>query len=167
MKLTISHEFDVDVETFWSRLFLDPEFNQALYVGALGFPEYKVLEEQDRGGEVVRKVRVVPRHDAPAAIQKLFGERFAYTEEGTFDKTQRRYRFRVVPGAMADKVKTDGELWVEALGPKKVRRVVDTQIEAKVFGIGGMIESFAVKSTRESYDQAAVFTRKWIADKGL
>jgi hypothetical protein len=167
MKVSISHDFDVDADTFWNQLFFDDAFNRALYVDALRFPEWKVLENNDRGTEVVRRVRVMPKQEAPAAVQKLLGSSFSYTEEGTFDKNAKRYRFRVVPATMADKVRTEGEMRVESLGPKKCRRSVDVNIDVKIFGVGGMIEGFVAKSTQDSYEQAAAFTRKWIAEKGL
>ena len=167
MKATYAHEFHCDADTFWNKIFLDPEYNKALYLQGLGFPEYEVLEERDTGNTVVRRVRVVPKQDAPAAIQKLVGGKLAYVEEGTFDKTAKRYRFKVVSGAMADKVRTDGELRIEPVGDKRVRRVFDMNVEVKIFGVGGMVESFVGKSLQENYDAAAKFTNKWIADKGL
>lgn len=167
MKITISHEFSTDPETFWSKIFFDPEYNRTLYLQGLKFPEYELLEEHDNGSEVVRKVRVTPKQEAPAAVQKLVGGRFSYVEEGRFDKTTRRYRFRVVPSTMADKIRAEGELRAEPVGPKTMRRVVDMTIEVKVFGVGGIVEGFVSKSMQESYAQAAAFTNHWIADKGL
>lgn len=167
MKVTISHEFNTDCDTFWDKIFFDPEYNRALYRDGLQFPEYELLEERDVGDHVVRRVRVVPKQDAPAAVQKLVGGRFSYIEEGRFDKKTKHYTFRVVPSAMPDKIRTEGELRCEAVGPKKMRRVIDMNIEVKIFGVGGIVESFVSKSTQDSYAQAATFTNKWIADKGL
>jgi hypothetical protein len=167
MKITISHDFHTDPETFWSKLFLDPEYNRALYKEGLQFPDYEVLEERDTGTEVVRRVRVTPKQEAPAAVQKLVGGRFSYVEEGRYDKASQRYRFRVVPATMADKIKAEGELRAEPAGAGRMRRVVDMTIEVKVFGIGGIVESFVAKSMQDSYAQAATFTNRWIADKGL
>ena len=167
MKVTISHEFNCDADTFWNKVFFDPEFGQAVYKGELGFPQYEVIEDRDEGNERVRRIRVMPKQEAPAAVQKLVGGAFSYVEEGRFDKTTKRYRFRVVPSAMGDKIRTDGELRVETLGPKKIRRLVDMTIEVKIFGIGGMVEGFVSKSTQDSYARAAAFTNRWIAEKNL
>lgn len=167
MKVTISHDFNTDAETFWSRIFFDAEFNRSLYKDGLQFPEYEVLEERDAGDHVVRRVRVVPRQDAPAAVQKLVGGRFSYIEEGRFDKAAKRYTFRVVPSAMADKIRSEGELRIEPAGPRKVRRVVEMTIDVKIFGVGGIVEGFVSKSMQDSYAQAATFTNQWIAAKGL
>jgi hypothetical protein len=167
MKVTISHDFNCDPDTFWTKIFFDPEYNRALYKDALQFPEYTVLEERDAGGEVVRRVRVTPKQEAPAAVQKLVGGAFSYVEEGRFDKAGKRYRFRVVPSTLGDKIKSEGELRAEPAGPGKMRRIVEMTIEVKIFGVGGIVEGFVSKSMQESYAQAAAFTNKWIADKGL
>jgi hypothetical protein len=36
-----------------------------------------------------------------------------------------------------------------------------------VFGVGKLIEAFVEKQMRATYEQAAGFTNRWIADKGL
>ena len=167
MKVTISHEFNTDAETFWTKLFFDPEYNRSLYIGALKFLEYEVLENTDRGSQIFRRVRATPKQDAPAVVQKLVGGRFSYVEEGTFDKASNRYKLRVMPGALGDKLRSEGELRIESLGAKKVKRVAELSIEVKIFGVGGVVEGFISKSLQDSYAQAAVFTNQWIAQKGL
>ena len=42
---------------------------------------------------------------------------------------------------MAEKVRNEGTLRLEPLGDSRVRRIAEITVEAKVFGIGGMIES--------------------------
>jgi hypothetical protein len=167
MRVKTSHEYNTDADTFWDKIMFDPAYNRALYCEALQFPEWEVLEERDQGDAMTRRVRVVPRQDAPAAVQKLVGARFSYVEEGRYDKTRRRYAFRVVPGAMADKVRAEGELYLEPVGPKKVRRVVEMTIEVRVPLVGGLVESFVSKSMQDSYAAAAAFTNQWIVRAGL
>lgn len=167
MKATYSHVFNCDADTFWNKIFLDPEYNRALFLEGLKFPEYESLEERDTGTTVIRRCRVRPKQDAPAAIQKIVGGSFSYVEDGTFDKAAKRYRFKVITATMADKIRSEGELRVEPAGDKRVKRIIDMTVEVKIFGIGGMVESFVSKSMQDNYDQAATFTNKWIADKGL
>lgn len=167
MKLTIAHEFHTDVDTFWSKLFFDPVYNRALYIDALKFPEYNLLEEKDQGSTVLRRVRVTPKNEAPAVVQKVVGGNFSYVEEGTFDKATKRYRFKAIPDKMADKFVSSGELRAEPLGDKRCRRVAEMNIEVKIFGVGGMVESFIAKSMNESYEQVAAFSNRWITEKGL
>lgn len=165
MKVTISHEYQTDPKTFWDRVFFDEAYNKALYVEGLGFPEYALLEQSDKGDSIHRRVRVTPRQEAPAAVQKLLGGRFSYVEEGTFDRATQRYRFRVVPATLADKIRAEGELRAEPAGEGRMRRVLEMTVEVKVFGIGGIAEGFVSKSMQDSYAQAAAFTNKWLAQQ--
>jgi len=167
MKITITHDFDISAEDFWTKIVFDDEHNDALYKKHPKFPEYTLLENRDDGNFVHRKIRAMPKQEAPAVVQKLLGNSFAYTEEGRFDKAKKVYSIKVTPSTMSEKVKTTGEFRVEALGPKKCRRVFECTIEVKVFGVGGMVESFVSKSMQDSYTQAAAFTPQWIKDKGL
>ncbi len=50
------------------------------------------------------------------------------------------------------------------MGDNKVRRVAELINEAKVFGIGGLLESSAEKQLREGWDQSATYMNKWIAN---
>ena len=53
---------------------------------------------------------------------------------------------------------------IEKIGDDKVRRIVELVIEAKVFGIGGMLESTTEKQLRDGWDDSAVFMNKWLAE---
>lgn len=167
MKVTISHEFAVDAETFWERCFLDEAFNRALYVDYLKFPAYELIESKDEGGKQRRRVRVMPRQEAPAPVLKALGGAFSYIEDGLLDRANNVYRFKVVPGTLAEKIRAEGEFRLEKTGPKSIRRVVDMTIEVKIFGIGGIAEGFVSKSMQDTYAKAAEFTNKYIAEKGL
>lgn len=167
MKVTISHEFRIDADTFWERCFLDEAFNRALYVDELKFPAYDLIEMKEEGGRFHRRVRVTPKQEAPAAIQKALGGAFSYVEDGWLDRAAGVYRFKVQPGTLGDKIRSEGDFRVEKTGPKSCRRVVEMTIEVKIFGVGGLAEGFVSKSMQDTYARAAEFTNKYIADKGL
>jgi hypothetical protein len=167
MKVTISHEFRTDADTFWERCFLDEAFNRALYVDSLHFPAYELIESRMEGDKLHRKVRVTPKQEAPAAIQKILGGAFSYVEQGVFDRAGNVYRFKVLPSSLQDKIRSEGEFRVEKTGPKSIRRVVEMTIEVKIFGVGGVAEGFVSKSMQDTYAKAAEFTNRYIADKGL
>ena len=167
MKITISHDFNCDPETFWSKIFGNLEFDTALYRDELRFPGFEQLEARTDGDRMTRRCRITPRQDAPAPVQKLLGGQFSYIEEGSFDKKTQRYRFKIVPSSLADKLRIDGEMRSEPMGPGKMKRVAEINIEVKIFGLGGMVEGFVSRSMQDSYAQAAAFTNRWIASKGL
>jgi hypothetical protein len=164
----IAHEFDCSEETFWKVTFFDPEFNRRLYLETLKFPVWKVLEEKATEDSFERKVEVQPLvENMPGPIKKVIGERFGYVEEGKLDRKQNRYRFRVIPSSMADKTHISGEMRTERLGDKRVRRVVELDIEVKVFIVGKLVEQRTIDDTKASYEKMAVFLREYLKEKGL
>jgi hypothetical protein len=73
----------------------------------------------------------------------------------------------VEPSSLKGKLSISGTITCEPAGDSKCRRVYETTIEAKVFGVGGMIEKRILQDVEKSYAEAAVFTNKFIAEKGL
>jgi hypothetical protein len=159
-KLEKRHTIDCDVDTFW-KVFFDPEFNKELYLKALGFTKYDVLEQTDTG----RRVRGTPKVNMPKPVMALIGEGFSYVEEGRFDKAGSAYRWKMTPSTMADKFKNEGSIRVEPAGEGKCTRIDEATIEAKVFGIGGMIESSTETEVASSWDKTCSFMNRWLREK--
>ena len=162
-KFTVTHEINCDADTFW-KVFFDKGFNEKLYLEGLGFPEYKTLEQTETDTQITRKVHGQPKMDMPGPVAKLFGSGFAYTEEGSMDMASKVWRWKLTPSTMADKMRTEGTVRIEPIGDNKVRRIADISIEAKIFGVGGLIESSAEKQLREGWDRSAVFMNKYLAE---
>jgi hypothetical protein len=158
---TLSHEIHCDEETFW-KVFFDKDFNAALYKDGLAFPEYALLDLKETEKEIVRRARVTPKMDVPAPVAKVLGSSFSFIEEGTFDRTTKIYRWKSIPNQMADKVKTFGDVHVEPAGDGKVKRVSAFSYEAKIFAIGGLVESSLDKNLRSGWDKSAVFFNAWL-----
>jgi hypothetical protein len=163
-KLHMDHEIRCDETTFW-KVFVDKEFNERLYKDALGFPEFTVIEQHDSETEYKRKASGTPKMNAPAVVQKLLGSNFKYMEEGRLDKKTGLWTFKIIPSTLADKMKTEGTVKLEKAGEGKVRRIVDITIEAKVFGLGGILEGTAEKQFKDGWEKSAEFMNKWVADK--
>jgi hypothetical protein len=162
--VTLTHTIDCDEATFW-KWFLDREFNEKLYRGALGFPEWNIVEQTETDTEIRRKTSGKPRlKDVPGPVAKLMGDSFGYTEVGSMDKTAKIWKWKLTPSTLADKVRQEGSLRIESAGEGKVKRIVELFIEAKVFGIGGMLESTTEKQLRDGWNDSAVFMNKWVAD---
>jgi hypothetical protein len=161
-KFSLSHVINCDADTFW-KLFLDRDFNVEMYKKDLGFPRFDIIEQRETDTEIFRKVVGEPKMEMPGPVAKLMGSSFSYTEEGRLNKATKVWTWKMTPSAMADKVRQEGTLRVEPAGEGKVRRVADLLIEAKVFGVGGLIESSAEKQLRQGWDQSAVFFNNWIA----
>ena len=162
---TVSHEINCDEETFW-KLFFDKEFNERMYKEGLGFPEFSIVEQTESETEIKRKTAGKPKlTNMPGPVAKLLGDSFRYTEVGSMGKKQKVWRYKLTPSTMADKLRQEGKVTCQPAGDGKVKRVAELVIEAKVFGIGWMLESTTEKSLREGWDNSAKFMNKWIADK--
>jgi hypothetical protein len=159
---TMRHDLECDSERFW-KLFFDKDFNEALFK-ALAFPEWKLLDTKETDTQIVRTVKATPKMEAPAAVAKLLGSSFGYDEVGTFDKAKQTLKFVIKPNVMTDKLRNEGTVKIEPRGDGKCTRVVEIVAEAKVFGIGGMIESSFEKSFRSGWQQSADFINKWVKE---
>lgn len=162
-KFTVSHEINCNEETFW-KTFFDKDFNEKLYKEALGFPSYKTLEQNETDKQITRKVSGQPKMDVPGPVAKLIGSGFSYVEDGSFDKGSKVWRWKMIPSTLADKMRTEGTVRVEPVGSDKVRRISEITIEAKIFGVGGLMESTAEKQMRQGWDASAVFMNKYLAN---
>ena len=165
MRYAIRHSFDTDPDTFW-KVFFDPEYNRALFVDHLRFKLYRVLA-LDRGpdGAVARRVECAPAVEIPAVARKVFGDATSYVEEGRFDPKTQRFTVSVAPKVGADRIQTRLEMRVEAHGERRIERIAEIDNTVKVFGVGKLIEAFIEGETRRTYDAAAEFTKKWLAEK--
>lgn len=160
-KFSVKHEINCNEETFW-KVFFDKEFNEKLYKGRLGFPEFTILDQRDDDKETYRKVKGTPKMNVPGPVAKVLGSNFGYTEEGRLNKATKLWSWKMNPSTMADKLRNEGTMRIEVIGDNRVRRVADLIIEAKIFGVGGLIESSAEKQLREGWDDSAVFMNEWL-----
>ena len=166
--LTLKHIFDTDEETFWPKVFFNADYNRRLYAEALKYKRWELLDQHEEpGGVIVRRAVMEPNFDVPSLLKKAIGDGVAYTEEGRYDPKSKRWRYTITPNRMAERLTTRGEYWVEPRGEKKIERICTVDLEAKIFGIGGALESFIEKQTREAYDVTTRFTNQFIRDNGL
>jgi hypothetical protein len=167
-EIVLRHELECDEDTFWYKCVFSEgdEYNRRLYNEVLKFPRYELLESKDTGSALTRKVRIdPPLTGLPGPVKKMIGDRFAYTEEGSFDKATRRYTFKVTPSTLAEKTSTTGSLQVEKLGDSKIVRIAKIKVEVKVFAVGGMVEDKILADLKASYDASQKFTNDFV--KGL
>ena len=163
-KFTVTHEISCNAETFW-KVFFEKEFNEQLFRQELHFPEFTIVSQVETDKTITRKVAGQPKMDLPGPVAKLLGSNFRFTEEGTLDKASSVWRFKMTPSTMADKLRQEGTMRIEPIGDSKVRRIAELTMEAKVFGIGGLIESTTEKQLREGWDRSAVFMNRYIQSK--
>jgi hypothetical protein len=161
-KFTLTHEINCSADKFWTYFF-DKDFNTHLFLDELRFPEYEVLE-QTEGEAVRRRVRGKPKMTMPGPVAKLLGDSFGYEEDGTFDPKTQTWVWKMKPNTLADKLRNEGTVKVAAAGDGKCRRVAEIICEAKVFGLGGLIEKSTEEQMRDGWNKSASYMNKWIAD---
>src|SRR5687768_14500886 len=93
MHVRIETPLQVTPETFWTRLFFDPDYNRGLYQ-ALGFQAFEVLKLEHReGGRIRRLVRAEPPVKAPGLLKRKLAERLSYLDDGEFDPATQTWTF--------------------------------------------------------------------------
>lgn len=157
--LAIRQLLDCSETEFWERIFGSEEFNHYLYEG-LGF-EYELQEWNPETG--YRRAKIWPTHQMPRALARVFGERFSYVEEGTFDLEAERYEFHVIPSAIPERIRAKGLVMVEPVSPHQCERRVTLEIGAHVLGLGRLIETYFVATTREQYAKNAALVNEYMA----
>jgi hypothetical protein len=155
------HEIECGPDRFW-ELFLDKEFATKMFQH-LGFPKWELVEQKETDTQIIRVIKAVPKLEVPGPVAKALGSGFGYTEHGTFDKATKKYTFVIKPSTLEGKLKNEGTVRTEPLdGGKRTKRIVDVVAEAKVFGIGGMLESATEKGTKEGWAAGARYMNDWL-----
>jgi uncharacterized protein DUF2505 len=164
----IEHVYDCSAEVFWNQIFLDEEYNRKLFLDELHFSVWKVLRSEERGNELHRVIEATPPlGDLPGALKRLLSDGLGYEEHGVLDRAQKRYRLEVKPRSLANKLTIQGELTTQHISDRSCRRVYVARADARVLGVGGMIEQRLLDDIEKSYNKSAVFTNRWIAEHGL
>jgi hypothetical protein len=162
LTFTLRHELQLSPARFWT-LFFDKEFNAKLY-GSLGFPEWRVLEEHGDAAGVRRQVRAIPKMDVPGPVAKVLGSRFAYVEDGRFVRATQTYSVAMKPSGLEGWLRNDAVVRCEPLGEDRCTRVVEVTAEAKVFGLGGLIETAIEKNNRAMWAESVGFYNRWVKE---
>ena len=157
-------------ETFWAA-FLDESYLRALYLEELEYRAFAVIEI----GEISRKLRIVPKMKLPAPVAKLIGESFAYEDHGTLNRARNEWTWRMEQPANLDPkskprkdvVAMHGTVRIEASGDGHCRRTDDFSVEAKVFGLGGLIESSIEKELQSARAKEYAFLKRWVDKRGV
>lgn len=154
---TLDHELTCTPERIWP-LYFDDDFTVELYERGLGFPSCKIVERRDDGDKLFRRMVMVPKIEMPKAVAKIVGDRVGYEETGDWVRSAGVYRWQMVLAAFGDKVRVAGTMRFVPQGTEHCRRVVEFEVEAKLFGIGGMVEKTAANNSIDGWNASA----KWI-----
>jgi len=164
----IEHTFECTQTTFWEKVFFDEEYNRRLFFDELHFVEWKELERTDHGDRVTRHVRALPpMGDLPGPIKSALGDSAGYEERGVFERATNRYEAKVKPTTrLGDKVSVELAFNTEPLPGDRCTRIVNGSVSARIMMIGGLLEQRMIADLRRSYEKNAVFTNRFVAEKG-
>lgn len=161
----IEHTYNCSEDVFWDRLFLDDEYNRKLFMEQLHFTTWRVLRSEPQGTTLYRVIEAAPPlGDLPSALKRILADGLGYEEHGVLDRQNRRYRVQAKPRSLASKLTIEGELTTEPLSERSCRRIYVARVDARVLGVGGMLEQRLLDELQRNYDQAAVFTNRWVAE---
>src|SRR5258708_11669192 len=167
-EITMRHEIDCDVDTFWDKCVFSEDFNRRLYVEVVKVKSFEHISDTDEPTRRTRKVKIDPQvHGMPGPVKKLLGDRFSYVEEGVFDKATKRYTFKITPSTLTEKTKVSGDMFCEPRGEGKMVRISKVSVEVKVFAVGGLVEDKIVSDLKVSFDASAKFTSDYVREKGF
>ncbi len=167
-KVKFEHVFNCDADTYWGKIFFDPEFNTKLFIEKLGFIRYEPETVEETDEHIKRRVVVEPSvSDIPKAVKKAVGDNFGYVEHGSFDRKAKRLDINVRSNVKPDKFRCVGSIRLEKVDETQSRRIVEFEIEVSIFAVGKIIEGIIVKDMEREFDIGSKFTNDWIREKGL
>lgn len=161
LEFTLNHEIHCSAERFWA-LFFDAEFTEEMIVGGLGFASCDIDEIETRGNKRHRDMRVVPKLDIPAAVAKLLGPKLGYTERGVFDEDIEVWDHHLELSVLSDRIRMGGKVRAEPAGENRCRRIAELWCEAKILGLGKIIEKAAEKNMRDGWGRSADWMNGWL-----
>ena len=156
--IRVSHDIPCSEAQFWS-LYADPDFQTVMLQEGLGYrrPEFHAVT--DEGSVRTWSAVVTPSLDLPPAVAKLLGGSMAYTETARVDRGAATMTLRHVTRALGEKLSLTGEIRTTGKGDDALTRHCVFEVEAKVFGIGRLLERTVEDSIRQSLDATADFLR--------
>jgi hypothetical protein len=154
---TLEHEINCPPERMW-ELFFDDDFNLEMYERGLEFPKCEIAEKRDDGKVLYRRMVMVPKLDVPKALKKVIGDRTGFEESGEWVRSAGEWRWKIKLAAFGDKVRVEGVMRLEPHGDGHCKRITNFEVEAKIFGIGKLVEKTSADNVIGGWGNSA----KWI-----
>ena len=123
----------------------------------------EVLEREElAGGKVRMKARATEKSRIPPIPMVKKPDVDTYVDDSVFDRQARVLTWKVTPSMFADKFFLSGKMEFFPQGDG-TRLVFHTELEVKIFGVGGAVEKVGLAKTEEEVKRQVEFTKKWVA----
>ncbi len=156
MKLVKEHRINLPASRYLELAF-DPSFEKRISIEGMGNQACEMLNRSVDGPTWSMHTRVTPPDNMPGFIKKLVGGGFWMEDRRSHPKGAMEAAGELVPSALRDKVKMSYKLRLVADGDQACRRIMDWEIEVKIFGIGGQVEKFIASEIEKGLDASARF----------
>jgi hypothetical protein len=165
MQKNVQHHFEMNADDFFSKVYLNEEYIRRMHLEGMDNETFEILSQSGTlETSFKRTIRTTPKLNAPKVVKKLLGDSVQYVEDGTYSPETKHYVFSLIPSTLADKVKIQGDLWVESTGANQMTRFCNLTFHANIFGAGKVVEKFIAQSSIENLEKSARFTHQWIRD---
>jgi hypothetical protein len=159
---TLDHELSCTPERMWP-LYFDDAFNIVMYEQGLGFPSCKIVERRDDGDKLFRRMAMIPKLEMPKPVAKIVGDRVGYEEIGDWVRSEGVYHWRLLLAAFGDKLRVAGTMRIVPHGNGHCRRLVEFEVDAKIFGVGKLIENTAAHNSIDGWNGSAKWINEYLA----
>ncbi len=156
MKFLKEHRINLPVSRYIELAF-DPSFEKRISIEGMGNQACEILSRSVDGPVWTMHSRITPPDNMPAFIKKLVGGGFSMEDRRSHSKGAMEASGELSPSALRDKVKMGYKLRLVADGDQACRRIMDWEIEVKIFGIGGQVEKFIASEIEKGLDASARF----------
>ncbi|MDY0004766.1 MAG: DUF2505 family protein [Polyangia bacterium] len=155
MKVSTSEVYRCSVERYVEEYF-NPEGRHRRVAGAGGV-SFSAKEVKREAPEWTMRAELVEKLNAPAPVRKLFGEINRLEEESRWAVGGDLIQVVVRPDRMRDKLSIQMLYRLEGLADGTCKVTLDMEIQARVFGVGGLIEKMAAKEMPEAFSKDAAY----------
>jgi hypothetical protein len=156
MRFTKEHRIQIPASRYFELAF-DPTFDKRINLEGMQIQSWDLIERNVDGPSWTLRCRITPPDNMPGFIKKLVGGSFHYEEKRTHVKGSDTITGEMTPNVLRDKLRMGYKARIVPDGDNACKRIMDWELEVKIFGVGGQIEKFASGEIERGTDASARF----------
>jgi hypothetical protein len=156
MKIQKEHRMNISASRYFELMF-DPVWDKRMNLEGMHIQSWELLERHVDGPAWSMRCKVTPQDNMPGFIKKLVGGSFLYEEKRLHTKGSDSATGEMTPNVMRDKLRMGYRIRLVPDGENACKRIMEWEVEVKIFGLGGQIEKFALGEIEKGTDASARF----------